>query len=576
MHHVTDQRPELCRGVVEFVAPPEYQARPPRPPPIVCLVEASYASVSSGIFQTIIKALSAVVVALPAYSEVAIVAFDDGVHFFHMGTDGTVAQHSVPDVTEVCLPLPPTQLFMTLGTQADAVAQLLKVLPDLVSHSQRADTALGPALHACHLLLEGTGGRLLSFQHVLPTSGPMALQQRDDVRLYGTEKERTLFTPPDASWEALAKKMVASHICVSSFHFATSAYIDIASSAVLSRLTGGQLYSYQSCVAEQRDVWGTRLEVELRRNLHRTFGYEGVMRFRCSKGLCVDEYLMGAAKPGDVEVDVPGIDSDYAFAVTLKHEDKLEDNTPLYVQCALLYTTAAGERRVRVLTLGLLSTSTMASLYRYADLDALMNVMMRQAIMLSAKQNMHQVRESVVNSTVKMLYTYRKMCASSSTAAGQLILPESLKLLPLYALSLTKNGILRAGTDVRADERSALMAQGCRMPVTSSVAFVYPRLFALHTLNDSVGALDTDGSPHLPAAIPLSVEKLESNGAMLLLNPTAAPLLPRIARFRPRLARPTGIHRRCVFDGRHCELVPLGWTWCLARVSGGNAANTDP
>ena len=87
----------------------------------------------------------------------------------------------------------------------------------------------------------------------------------------------------------------------------------------------------------------------------------------------------------------------------------------------------------------------------------------------------------MVTATVSILYTYRKMCASS-TAAGQLILPESLKLLPLYALSLTKHALLRAGTDVRADERSALIAMACRMPVTSSVAFVYPRLFALTTL----------------------------------------------------------------------------------------------
>ena len=61
------------------------------------------------------------------------------------------------------------------------------------------------------------------------------------------------------------------------------------------------------------------------------------------------------------------------------------------------------------------------------------------------------MREAVVTATVSILYTYRKMCASS-TAAGQLILPESLKLLPLYALSLTKHALLRAGTDVRADE----------------------------------------------------------------------------------------------------------------------------
>ena len=121
----------------------------------------------------------------------------------------------------------------------------------------------------------------------------------------------------------------------------------------------------------------------------------------------------------------------------------------------------------------------------------------------------------MVTATVSILYTYRKMCASS-TAAGQLILPESLKLLPLYALSLTKHALLRAGTDVRADERSALIAMACRMPVTSSVAFVYPRLFALTTLEDDVGGADASGAPTLPQTLPLSLEKLESDGAFLL------------------------------------------------------------
>jgi len=512
-----NERPELCRGVVEFVAPPEYQARPPRPPPIVCLVESSYAAVAGGIFHAVITAIGAILPSLPPHTEFAIVTFDDGVHFFNVKPDGVVQHMSVPDNTEVCLPRPPSQLLMRLGDSLPQADQLLKALPALATTSQRADTALGSALQACYLLLEETGGRLLFFQHVLPVLGPMKLQQRDDVRLYGTDKERSLFAPLDSSWEDLGKKMASKHISVSSFHFVSQSFVDVASCAVLSRMTGGQLYLYQHCVPEQRDAWGSKLEVELGRNMRRSFGYEGVMRFRCSKGLCVDQYLMGMARPGEMEVDVPGMDADYAFAVTLKHDEKLEDNSPAYVQCALLYTTAAGERRVRVLTLGLMTTSVMSSLFRHADLDALLNVTLRQSIALSAKQNMHQVREWVVNNTIKMLYTYRKMCAQpATTAAGQLILPESFKLLPLYALSLTKSGVLRAGTDVRADERSALMAHAGRMPVTSSVAFVYPRLFSLRGLDESVGALDADGSPQLPATLPLSVDQLVSDGAFLI------------------------------------------------------------
>ena len=93
--------------------------------------------------------------------------------------------------------------------------------------------------------------------------------------------------------------------------------------------------------------------------------------------------------------------------------------------------------------------------------------MLRRAVRDAATHNLHAVRENVVNTTVNMLHTYRKMCASASTASGQLILPESLKLLPLYALSLTKNALLRPGTDVRVDERCALMALATRMVVFS-------------------------------------------------------------------------------------------------------------
>ena len=120
------------------------------------------------------------------------------------------------------------------------------------------------------------------------------------------------------------------------------------------------------------------------------------MRFRCSKGLRVDEYLMGSAKPGDLDVGVAGIDADSAFGVTFKYDDKLEEAQPACVQCALLYTTAFGERRIRVLTLGCKvapSSSAFASLYRYADLDTLTNILMRKAALATGKETLQQVRQ---------------------------------------------------------------------------------------------------------------------------------------------------------------------------------------
>jgi len=509
------ERPELNRGAVDFAAPAEYQARPPLPPPLVVLLETTYASVTACVLEVVVGALRALLPKMAPHTRFALVTFNDSLHFY-AGSETGLRQYCCPDVTEAVLPLPAHQLLLPIETKLSAIDQMLHAVPALFAGTKRPDAALGAAIGACHLLLEKTGGRLLVFQHTLPGIQPMKLTHRDDVRQYGTDKERALFAPVDASWTSLANQLSSAQICVSSFHFTAGNYVDIASQSTLARQTGGQVYMYANCVPEARHVWATKMQTELARNMLRDFGYEGVMRFRTSKGLRVEQYLMGQLKVGDVDIDMPGFDADSAFAVTFKLDDKLEESSTPCLQCALLYTTVLGERRIRVLTLGLQATSAMSSLYRYADLDALTNVLMRQAVLSSSKMSLHQARENIISTAINTLYNYRKTCAAT-TSAGQLILPESLKLLPLYALALTKSNLLRAGTEIRADERAALMAQAGRLAIVSSIAAVYPRLFALHNLtNNDCAQVGADGVPCLPATLPLSHEKLEPDGAFLL------------------------------------------------------------
>ena len=66
--------------------------------------------------------------------------------------------------------------------------------------------------------------------------------------------------------------MCGSHVSVSSFHFSTGNYVDLASQSILPRHTGGQLYLYANCVPEQRDEWCAKLQAELARNLMRSYG----------------------------------------------------------------------------------------------------------------------------------------------------------------------------------------------------------------------------------------------------------------------------------------------------------------
>lgn len=49
--------------------------------------------------------------------------------------------------------------------------------------------------------------------------------------------------------------------------------------------------------------------------------------------------------------------------------------------------------------------------------------------------SLSQVREHITNLCINILHAYRKYCATVSSS-GQLILPEALKLLPLYTLGM--------------------------------------------------------------------------------------------------------------------------------------------
>jgi hypothetical protein len=46
-----DQRPELSKGSVEFVAPTEYMMRPPMPPVYFFLIDVSVSAVRSGMIE---------------------------------------------------------------------------------------------------------------------------------------------------------------------------------------------------------------------------------------------------------------------------------------------------------------------------------------------------------------------------------------------------------------------------------------------------------------------------------------------------------------------------------------------
>lgn len=506
-----DERPELCRGTVEFVASKEYMVRDPMPAVYFFLIDVSMNAIQTGATAGACSAISQVLSDLPEgpRTYVGIATFDSTVHFYNLKRAlQQPLMLIVPDVQDVYTPLE-TDVVVQLSECRQHLELLLESIPSMFQNSKTAESAFGAAIKAAYLAMKSTGGKLMVFQSVLPSVGIGALSAREAegrTNISAGEKEaHKLLQPADKTLKSMAIEFAEYQVSVDIF-VTTQTYVDIASISVVPRTTGGQVYYYYPFSALSDPA---KLYNDLRWNVTRPQGFEAVMRVRCSQGIQVQDYSGNFCKRIPTDIDLPAIDCDKAIMVTLKHDDKLQDGSECAFQCALLYTTVYGQRRIRVTTLSLPCTNMLSNLFRSADLDAQFACYLKQAASEIPSKPLLQVREQVTNLCVNTLLSYRKFCATV-TSSGQLILPEALKLLPLYTLALIKSTGLR--TDGRIDDRSFWINYVSSLSTPLAIPLVYPRMLAVHDANSK------DEGSVIPVTIPLSSEHINNEGVYFLEN----------------------------------------------------------
>ncbi|TYI28599.1 hypothetical protein ES332_A05G255600v1 [Gossypium tomentosum] len=507
-----DERPELCRGTVEFVASKEYMVRDPMPAVYFFLIDVSMNGVQTGATAAACSAINQVISDLPEGTRtlVGIATFDSTIHFYNLKRAlQQPLMLIVPDIQDVYTPLE-TDVIVQLSECRQHLELLLENIPTMFQTSTTAESCFGAAIKAAFLAMKSTGGKLLVFQSVLPSVGIGALSSREAegrTNISASEKEaHKLLQPADKILKTMAIEFAEYQVCVDVF-VTTQTYVDIASISVIPRTTGGQVYYYYpfSAVSDPAKLYN-----DLRWNITRPQGFEAVMRVRCSQGIQVQDYSGNFCKRIPTDVDLAGIDCDKCILVTLKHDDKLQDGSECGFQCALLYTTVYGQRRIRVTNLSLPCTNMLSNLFRSADLDTQFTCFLKQAAIEIPTCPLLQVRDHVTNLCINILLSYRKFCATVSST-GQLILPEALKLLPLYTLALIKSRGLR--NDGRIDDRSFWFNYVSSLSTPLAIPLVYPRMFAIH----NVDSKDGDESV-LPPTIPLSSEHVCDDGIYLLEN----------------------------------------------------------
>ena len=172
----------------------------------------------------------------------------------------------------------------------------------------------------------------------------------------------------------------------------------------------------------------------------------------------------------------------------------------LYSSCdgALLFSSLCsgfergfvGERRIRVVTLALPTSSNLQEIYQGVDQVAAAHYLSAKAVesVIASSATLEAARDSVIKTLTDILGAYRKNIAGSGSGTGGLVVGESLKILPLLALALIKNVALRQGAGIPIDMRAYAMALLTSLTPQLLVPYLCPNFYSLHDMQEEVRA----------------------------------------------------------------------------------------
>lgn len=436
------QRSDLNHAVVEFIAPQEYMVRPPQPLVYLFLLDVSYNSVTNGLLATSARCIRESLDRIPnadRRTRLGFIAVDSSLHYFSIPRDGSEDTETnmlvVSDLDEPFLPIP-GDLLVTLTECRENIETFLDKLQEMFQNTQNGASCMGSALRAGHKLIGPVGGKMTVVTSSLPNIGAGKLDLREDKKVLGTSKESSLLQTGNSFYKSFAVECSKQQISVDMFLF-SSQYQDVASLSCLPRYTGGQTYFYPGWNAA-REEDAIKFAREFSDYLSSEIGLEAVLRVRATTGLRMSSFYGNFFNRSSDLCAFPAFPRDQSYVVEVAIDETITKPV-VCMQTAVLHTTCNGERRIRVMTLALPTTQTLADVYASADQLAITEYFSHKAVERSLGSGLEAARDALQSKIVELLQTYRKELAGGNMGGGGLQFPSNLRALPILFLGLTKN-----------------------------------------------------------------------------------------------------------------------------------------
>ena len=563
-----DLRKELSLGSIDFVVDKEYCLRPMQEPIYIFAIDVGSRALSSGFTIAAIRAIQNNLAHLPGdiAAKAGIITFSDKIHYYLLPEsskpfDIDKVSIMLSDADDPCAVLPMNRILLSISENLEKLNLLLRKIPELVP---KVNTSVDnymwstpiAAIKAAQLTLQSCGGRLFLFTPCHPTAGFGKIRIKENNSAYGTVNELSMYgslnvlsnackDPVEKDVYTLYNDLIAA--CVGSYigvdvfyNIDSDEYREVALLSDLCMKTGGNMHILTGSMTIEDNVH--RLEQALTTTVCNIVASEAVFKLRTSIGLKLERLLSkGRFDETLQELSLCVADRNCTVCCILEHDGSIVDEAKTYLQVAVLYTNLNKQRLVRVHNICLIASNNHTVIFRNADLDATTAIIAKMGMDKALHVPLHDEAKgpkSYITRTVnEVLHKYRVYIAASSPR-GQLILPESLKLLPLYSLGLLKhpsllenipatgqaplvpayktggsssamNGAIKVF--VRGHERSYQLRQLLNAPVKELINSLYPRLFRIDHLDPHA---DVDVT--MLNTLPVTSEVFDSDGIYML------------------------------------------------------------
>lgn len=513
------QRHELNYSVVEFVAPQEYMVRPPQPLVYLFVFDVSYAAVANGLLATAARTVLDSLNRIPnadRRTRLGFLAVDSSLHYFSIPKDadenGDTSMLVVSDLEEPFLPVP-HDLLVPITESYQSIEKFLQKLPIMFQNNQSNGSSLGSALRAGHKLISSLGGKIVVLTASLPNMGTGKLEMREDKKVLGTSKEGSLLQTANSFYKSFAVECSKNQVSIDMFLFSAQ-YQDVASLSNLPRYTGGQTWFYPGWHASRPED-ALKFASEFSDYLSSEIGLEAVLRVRATTGLRMNTFYGNFFNRSSDLCAFPAFPRDQCYVVEVAIDETLTKNV-VCLQAAVLHTTCNGERRIRVMTLALPTTTNLSDVYASADQGAITTYFSHKAVERTLGSGLDAARDALQGKLTELLQTFKKELAGGSMGGG-LQFPANLRGLPVLFLGLIKNVGLRKSAQIPSDIRSAALCLLSTLPAPLLLRYIYPRLYSLHDMPDTAGTSDSEtGQISLPPALNLTSERFAPYGLYLI------------------------------------------------------------